>query len=146
MTSSFRFLDDIALADSAFEARGSTPSELFAASGRAVIEAMVDPRTVSAGLTKSITRHDRNLEELLFDWLADIVYLKDAEGLVFRDAGCTVTCDQANREWHLQGTLGGEPIDPARHGLRADVKAITKHCYEVRRHDGGWIATVVMDI
>ena len=52
MTSSFRFLEDIALADSAFEARGSTPSELFAAAGRAVIEAMVDPRTVSAGLTK----------------------------------------------------------------------------------------------
>ena len=146
MTSSFRFLEDIALADLAFEACGSTPSELFAASGRAVIEAMVDPRTVSAGLTKSITRHDQSLEELLFDWLADIVYLKDAEGLVFRDAGCTVTSDQANGEWHLQGTLDGEPIDPVRHDLRADVKAITKHCYEVRQHDGGWIATVVMDI
>ena len=61
MTSSFRFLEDIALADSAFEARGSTPSELFVASGRAVIEVMVDPQMVSARLTKSITRHDLNL-------------------------------------------------------------------------------------
>lgn len=146
MTSSFRFLEDIALADSAFEARGNTPAELFAASARAVIETMVDPRTVSPGLTKSIARRDQSLEELLFDWLADIVYLKDAEGLVFRDADCSVANDRTSGEWRLQGTLTGEPIDPARHDLRADVKAITKHRYEVRQDDRGWIATVVMDI
>lgn len=146
MTSSFRFLEDIALADSAFEARGDNPSELFAASARAVIETMVAPQTVSSRCTKSITRHDRSLEELLFDWLASIVYLKDAEGLVFRDVVCTVEKRQVDEDWRLSGTLTGEPIDPARHELRADVKAITKHCYEVRQDNGGWIATVVMDI
>jgi len=146
MTSSFRFLEDIALADSAFEARGDSPSELFAASARAVIETMVAPQTVSSKYTKAISRHDQSLEELLFDWLADIVYLKDAEGLVFRDVTCAVEKRQAGGDWQLNGTLAGEPIDPARHELRADVKAITKHRYEVRHDNGGWTATVVMDI
>ena len=146
MTSSFRFLEDIALADSAFEARGSTPSELFTAAARAVIETLADPATVLPAVSKPCTRHDRDLPELLFDWLADIVYLKDAEGLVFHDASCTVTEDRVAGEWRLAGTLAGEPIDPTRHDLRADIKAVTKHRFEVRQDDGGLVATVVMDI
>ena len=146
MTSTFRFLEDIALADSAFEACGTTPSELFAASAQAVIETMVDPATVAPTVSKTIVRHDRSLSELLFDWLADIVFLKDAEGLVFRNAPCTVTEDRMEREWRLTGTLHGEPIDPSRHDLRADIKAITKHRYDVRQSGEGWMATVVMDI
>lgn len=146
MTSAFRFLEDIALADSAFEARGTTPSELFAASAQAVIETMVDPATVAPAVSKTIVRHDRSLPELLFDWLADIVFLKDAEGLVFRNATCTVTEDRTEGEWRLTGTLAGEPIDPSRHDLRDDIKAITKHRYDVRQSGEGWMATVVMDI
>lgn len=146
MTSTFRFLEDIALADSAFEARGDTPSELFRAAAQAVIETMVAPETVTPTLTKPISRHDRSLENLLFDWLADIVYLKDAEGLVFRDAACTVDKDGASGDWQMNAVLTGEPIDPARHDLRADIKAITKHQYTVRQESGAWIATVVMDI
>jgi SHS2 domain-containing protein len=91
MTSSFRFLEDIALADSAFEARGGTPSELFAASARAVIETLADTRTVAPALTRTIIRSSPQLPDLLFDWLSDIVYLKDAEGLVFREAACAVS-------------------------------------------------------
>ncbi len=146
MTSTFRFLEDIALADSAFEARGATPSELFAASARAVIETMADPATVATAVSKSHIRHDRNLPELLFDWLTDIVFLKDAEGMVFHGATCTVTEDLTEGGWRLTGAVTGEPVDPRRHDLRADIKAITKHRYEVRQDKHGWTATVVMDI
>lgn len=146
MASSFRFLEDIALADSAFEVRGDTPSELFGAAAQAVIETMVDPRTVSPTLTRSVVRQSQSLEELLFDWLAEIVYLKDAEALVFQRADCAVMRALADGEWRLEGTLTGEPIAPARHGLRADVKAVTKHRYAVRQDERGWTATVVLDI
>ena len=146
MTSSFRFLENIALADSAFEARGNSPSELFTASATAVIETLADPRTVAPAVTKTVARHDPSLATLLFDWLSDIVYLKDAEGLVFREAVCEVSRDEPDGGWRLKGTLTGAPIDPARHDLRADIKAVTKHRYEVRRDKDAWVATVVMDI
>ena len=146
MTSTFRFLEDIALADSAFEARGTTPSELFTASARAVIETLADPATVAPAVSKTITRRDRRLPDLLFDWLADLVFLKDAEGMVFHEAACAVAEDRVKGDWCLTGTVTGEPIDPRRHELRADVKAITKHRYDVRQDNGDWVATVVMDI
>lgn len=146
MTTEFRFLDDIALADCAFDAAGDSPSELFQAAAQAVIETMVNPATVSASKSQTIERKDADLATLLFDWLADIVYLKDAHALVFREATAAVRHDPALGDWQLQGTVVGEPIDQTRHELRADVKAVTKHLYEVRQEGGRWMARVVLDI
>lgn len=146
MTRSFRFLEQVALADSAFEASGDSPTELFLAAGQAVIETMANPATVSARWERVIERTDPELADLLFDWLSDMVFLKDAEGVVFREATAVVTEDRPHGGWRLLGTLTGEPIDPGRHELHNDVKAVTKHLYEVRQQDGRWIARVVLDI
>jgi SHS2 domain-containing protein len=141
----YRILEDIALADSAFEASGDTPSELFLAAGRAVIETMVNPATVRPLSQRRMERQASDLPGLLFDWLSDIVFLKDAEGVVFHKATVSVTRAE-DGSWLLQGQLTGEPIDPAWHELRADVKAVTKHLYEVRETNGRWVARVVLDI
>jgi len=106
----------------------------------------VNPETVSSSWHKVIERQDETLPSLLLDWLSDLVYLKDAEGVVFREATAAVIEDQTNKGWRLQGTLRGEPIDPQRHELRADVKAVTKHLYEVRQDSNRWVARVVLDI
>lgn len=141
----FTFLENVAVADAAFEATGDSPSELFLAAAEAVIETMVDRRTVSAGLERTIEQEEDDLDTLLFGWLSQIVFLKDAEALVFCDV--TVTVDRGQGEsWRLRGTLRGEAIDQARHELRADVKAVTKHLYGVSQKNGRWFARVVLDI
>jgi SHS2 domain-containing protein len=145
MSGQFRFLEDVALADAAFEASGGSPSELFVAAAHAVIETMVNPHTVSGGESRVIERREDSLETLLFEWLSAIVFLKDAESFLYRDAMAEVT-KAPPTDWHLRGTLRGETIDPARHELRADVKAVTKHLYGIRREGGRWIARVVLDI
>ncbi len=146
MTADFRFLEDVALADCAFEAWGDSPSELFQAAAQAVIETMVDPVTVSTPCTEIIEHEDPDLASLLFDWLSEIVYLKDAKGLAFRGATAIVLQDTTAGKWVLRGKLPGEPIDQERHDLRSDVKAVTKHMYHVRQDGSRWIATVVLDI
>lgn len=144
MAYQYRVLEDVALADTAFEATGDSPSELFLAAGQAIIETLADPHRVRPVCTRSFEHRDRDLAALLFTWLSDIVYLKDSEGLVFREAGAVVS--KEHDDWLLRGTLSGEPIDPTRHELRADIKAVTKHLYEVREETGKWIARVVVDI
>lgn len=145
MPGQFRFLDDVALADSAFEASGESPSELFVAAAHAVIETMVNPQTVRPVERRMIERREETLEALLFEWLSEIVFLKDADAILFRDVQAEVT-EAPPETWHLHGTLRGEAIDPARHELRADVKAVTKHLYGIRREGDRWIARVVLDI
>lgn len=146
MTASFRFLEDIAWADTAFEATGDSPSELFHAASQAVIEAMVRPDSVAPAWSQIFEKSDPDLPTLLFDWLSEIVYLKDAQGLVFRDVLTTVEQDPASGTWKLDATLVGEEIDQTRHELRGDVKAVTKHLYEVRQEGSRWTARVVLDV
>lgn len=146
MTAHFHFLEDIALADCAFEASGATPSELFQAAAQAVIETMANPDMVSPSWSHTVEQEDPDLGTLLFDWLSEIVYLKDAKGVVFAEVTTDVRHDSDRKVWKLRGTVSGEPIDQARHELRADIKAVTKHLYEVKQDGNRWTARVVLDI
>ena len=46
----------------------------------------------------------------------------------------------------LTGVARGEPIDPDRHELDMEVKAITYHGLKVERDGDGWLAEVIVDI
>ena len=146
MTARFRLIEDVALADAAFEATGDSPSELCLAAAQAVIATMVDPDTVRPTWRTTVTLRNRDFSELLFDWLSELVYLKDAEAVVFHEGVPTVTEGCAGAEWNLTATVTGAPCNPEEQELRADVKAVTKHLYEVRRLGDGWFARVVLDI
>ena len=146
MAGEFRFLEDVALADAAFEASGETLAELFSAAARAVIETMANPATVAVRWSQTVELQEGTLETLLFEWLSSIVYFKDAEGVVYHDVSVDVRHEGTSKPWRLTGNLRGEPVDYRRHDLHADVKAVTKHLYDVR-HDGTrWVARVVLDI
>ena len=144
MTHSFRFLEEIAVADMAFEAEGDSIEELFRAATQAVLEAMADPATVGTSWERVLERCDEDLSQLLFDWLSDIIYWKDAEGVVFHEAALTVV--QQGGVWRLNARLAGAPVDRLAPELRNDVKGITKHLYEVSQQDQKWKARVVLDV
>ena len=146
MGQAYRFLEEIALADVGFIATGDSVSELFAASAAAVIEAMVNPVSVGTNWTREVRLSGEQMDELLFDWLNTIVFLKDAEAVVFRDVHALVDYDSDAGLWRLSAMLIGDHIDANRQELRTDVKAVTKHLYEVKEKEGTWSAHVVVDV
>lgn len=146
MTGSYRILDDIALADVGFEVVGETPDELCRAAGQAVIELMADPRTVGGSWERTIEVTAESLAELLFDWLNQLVYLKDACGVLFHELRVDVTTPEPDGLWRLRSTLWGAPVDPAILELRSDIKAVTKHLYMVSQEGAGWRARIVVDV
>ena len=146
MSQAYRFLEEITLADVGFLATGDSVSELFAASAAAVIEAMVNPVSVGTNWTREVRLSGEQVDELLFDWLNAIVFLKDAEAVVFRDVHALVNYDSDAGLWRLSATLIGDHVDANRQELRTDVKAVTKHLYEVKEKEGTWSAHVVVDV
>jgi SHS2 domain-containing protein len=144
MSSSFRFLEDVALADIAFEAEGDSPEELFRGATQALIETLADPTTVASSWKRQITKADEDVANLLFDWLSEMVYWKDAAGVVFRDALLTLTRETG--KWILCGTLVGAPVNRQLQVLRNDVKGITKHLYNLEEKDTDWKVRVVVDV
>ena len=144
MASSFRFLDDVAVADIAFEAEGDTVDELFRATTEALIETLADPKTVGTSWKKTIEKSEFELGDLLFEWLSEIVYWKDAAGVVFHEAPLRVT--KGDIGWTLNAALRGAPVDRERQALRNDVKGITKHLYRVAQEGPRWTSRVVVDV
>jgi SHS2 domain-containing protein len=144
MSYRFRFLEDVALADIAFEAEGDSTEDLFQATTNALLETMADPLTVGASWTRHIVKTDAALDDLLVEWLSEIVYWKDAAGVVFREAPLSLI--QENGRWRIEATLIGAPVDHTRQSLRNDVKGITRHLYRVRQEGSVWKATVVVDV
>jgi len=144
VTQSYTFLEDQVISDLVFEATGDTPAELFQAAGLALFEGMADTGRVQPRIRKEIRLKHAQIDQLLYDWLSELIYLKDAAGLLFKEF--SVQLNQ-NAEWNLVATVRGEPIDPKRHGLRADAKAVTYHQFDVvQTETGGWKARVVVDI
>ncbi|MEO8047764.1 MAG: archease, partial [Nitrospirota bacterium] len=109
MAWTFRFLEEIALADIAFDAEGETIEEVFRGATQALLQSMATPSTVAQTWERTIERSDVDPSALLFDWLSEVVYWKDAEGVVFREAPLTLT--QEHDAWLLRARLIGAPVD-----------------------------------
>ena len=145
MAHTFRFLDDIAMADLAFEAGGGSLQDVFQGATDALIHAMADPQTVGTAWQQVIEREEEDPASLLFDWLSDLVYWKDAAGVVFHRSEVRLAQRNDGR-WTLHGAVYGEPVKAAKQELRADIKGVTKHLYRLAREGKGWTVRVVLDV
>jgi len=139
----FVFLDDIATSDVAIEARGDTLEELFRVSATATFEVMVNTKDVQPEIKKELHLENQEIDKLLFDWLAEIIYLKDSEFMVFSKFDIEI---KKNSNYLLNATIFGEEINQSRHELRCDVKAITYHLFDVSKKEGRWTARFILDI
>src|SRR5215216_4937758 len=131
MSHTFRFLDEIAIADIAFEAQGDSAEEVFRGATQALLETMADPFTVAASWERRILKAEKHLDDLLIEWLSEIVYWKDAAGVVFHDA--PLNLHEEHDQWRIEAMLIGAPVDRDTQELRNDVKGITRHRYRMER-------------
>ncbi len=138
----FKFLPDVALADIAFEAESDSASGLFESCALAITDIMVDPSTLRVEVSRELTLESDDIDRLLYDFLTELIVIKDVDSLLFKRVEVKVTRDGKR----LEATLSGEAIDRGRHALRNDVKAVTMHMFRVQREGPVWKATVVLDI
>jgi SHS2 domain-containing protein len=145
MTSQYRYLEGIATADVAFEARGATLKETFLAAAAATLNTMVEEIGTVAPLERRVfSVAADSLDLLLFELLQELVYRKDAERLLLRVQD--LRFEEAGSGYRLHAEAAGETIDSRRHPLLADVKAVTLHRLVVERTPDGWRAVVVLDV
>ena len=141
----YDYLEDIGTADIAFEATGRDLPELFTAAADATMNVMIDNlEAIEPRETRCIALKNDAIDMLLFDFLQELIYFKDADRLLLRVR--EVQIDEKEDAYSLNATTVGEPLDPARHQQRADVKAVTLHDFRVEKTEGGWKARVLLDI
>jgi SHS2 domain-containing protein len=145
MTSPYRYLEEIATADVAFEAWGATKEEAFLAAADATLNTMVEEIATVAPLERRVFSLDAgSLDLLLFELLQELVYHKDADRLLLRVRDLRI--EETGSGFRLLADASGETIDPGKHSLLADVKAVTLHRLSVEKTPSGWRAVVVLDV
>ncbi len=141
----YRYLPDIATSDAAFEAVGETREEMFAAAADALINVMVeDLATIQPLEELEIVLKDNALDLLLFAFLQELIYYKDARRLLLRPTSLSIT--DKDHDLEFRALVAGEEISPRRHSMIVDVKAVTLHRFSVEHSDGIWRATVILDV
>jgi SHS2 domain-containing protein len=128
-------------ADLGLRIRSADLNALFAEAGQALFATLVEDLDTVAPVRKvdiAVAGDDR--EFLLFDWLKELLYRFDAEHLLLSRFEVKIDADG------LRGSAWGEPLDPARHELSHEVKAITYHGLRVEPDSDGWLAEVIVDI
>lgn len=141
----YELTDEVAVADAEFRAWGEDLAELFKAAADALMNVMIrELEGIESRVERTIELENPDAEMLLFDLLQELIYFKDAEGLVLRIREVTVVRDGAL--YRLCATAAGEPIDPDRHDLGVDVKAVTLHRYELAETPQGWSVYAILDI
>ncbi len=141
----YHYLEEISTADIAFEATGRDLPELFMAAADATTNVMIDNLdAIEPRETRHIQLSNDKIDMLLFDFLQELIYVKDAEQLLLRVRDARI--EKRDEQYFVTAEAAGERLDAARHHQRADVKAVTLHGFSVEKKDGGWKATVLLDI
>ena len=141
----YKYLEGLTSADIAFEATGKTAKEMFEFAGVAVLGTMVrDPKKIKPKEKRTIEKTAPNISKLLFDFLDELIFLKDAEQMFFSEFKVEVSGKEG--DYSLKVEAKGEKIDPKRHDIVIDAKAVTMHKFEVKKTAKGWRAQVIIDV
>jgi SHS2 domain-containing protein len=141
----YRFLEDIATADIAFEARGETLEEVFTAAAEATMNVMIESLdSIEPRQLRKFDLENAELDMLLFDFLQELIFFKDSETLLLRVAEMRI--ERQESSYKLKALTQGESLDPDRHEQRVDVKAVTLHRFRLEKTPQGWVSKIILDI
>jgi SHS2 domain-containing protein len=128
-------------ADIGLRIRAQDFASLLAEAGKALFSAMVaNLDQVRPVQEVQFTVKGTDYEELLHDWLAELLFTFHVSRMVFCDFTVKI------QEDGLTAVGRGEPIDLARHEIDTEIKAITWHELKIVHVPDGLEAEVIVDI
>ncbi len=115
-------------ADIGIKATGETLEETFGEAAKGLFSVITDIDKVESVGEYRIEMSAHDHEELLVDFLSELIYLFEVESLLFSEFDVSIT---SNDEKKLAVTARGEEIDDERHELLQAVKAVSYHDIKV---------------
>jgi len=125
-------------ADALVRVHGKDLSERFANAAYALFDQITDLRKVKPKGEMKIVLEAESREQLLVDFLQELLFLNDTEDIVFSKF------DVKTDGKKLEALVWGEKFDEEKHTKRSVVKGITYHKLEF--DDEGGTLTVLFDV
>lgn len=126
-----RLLDHVT--DAIVEVDSGSLDGAFAEAATAVAEITLDTSSVAERESRELGASGRDVRHALLDWLEVANMAIITGGFAARRFEARV---EGRGPCRVTGTAHGEPLEPARHGFRVEVKAPTLHMMEVSESSG----------
>lgn len=133
-------------ADLGVRVRGGCLAELFANAAYGLSDNLVALETVRATETRALAVEAGDLEDLLVRWLGEILFLFERDAFVACEFDVAVDARPPGAAVSARATLRGERLDPSRHRVYSEIKAVTYHGLVIAREADGWRAEVIFDL
>ena len=127
-------------ADIGITAYGTDLKEAFANAARGMFSLITELGDIKEVEHREIELIADDRENLLVQWLNELIYLFDVENMLFNRFDISRL-----DETHLKAICYGEKADSSRHTLKTGIKAATYHMLEIEISNGSRIQ-VLFDI
>jgi len=127
-------------ADVGIIAYGADMNEAFANAAKALFSLITDLDDVEEAMHRDIELSAPDQESLLVGWLNELIYLFDAENMLFKRFDVTQLS-----QTQLKARSYGHKVDSSKHKLKTGVKAATYHMLKIDKSNGGKVQ-VLFDI
>ena len=139
----YNILTEEVKSDFAFEVIADSLTELFRGAGAAMMEAMIDIKQLKADKVWEFNLEADTLELLLFDFLGELVFVKDVEAALFNDYEIAIKEDKT---YKLSCKAFGSDIDYDKYEILTDEKAVTMHKFVLEERNEDWYCHVIVDL
>jgi len=116
-------------ADVGVKAYGKTLSEAFEHAAKGMFDIITDNSEIENTGQYDIQLEAPDLEQLLVDWLSELLFLNSANNLIF--GFFKVDLDEKKKS--LNARVFGEKFNLSKHNIGAEIKAVTYHILEVKK-------------
>ncbi len=127
-------------ADVGIIAYGASMKEAFANAAKGLFSLITELDDVEEVMHRDIELTAPDQESLLVEWLNELIYLFDAENLLFKRFDITQLS-----QTHLKARSYGHEVDSSKHRIKTGVKAATYHMLKVEKGNGSKVQ-VLFDI
>ena len=117
-------------ADIGIKAYGKSLSEAFENAAKGMFDIITDNSDIDSVGQYDIELSADDLEQLLVDFLSELLYLNSAKNLVF--GFFKVGLDEEQKK--LTAKIFGEKFDFSKHKIGTEIKAVTYHMLEIKKN------------
>lgn len=141
----YEILDNITSADIAVSVKADNLNELFMKGGIALVSEMTDELDLIKEREKRIgTLNHHELELLFFQFLNELLFFKDAEGLILKPVKVEIKAEDG--EYICTYIFSGELINDSLCGFRVDIKGVSLHHLKIEEEGGIFKGIAVFDV
>ena len=142
----YKFFDHTA--DIGVEISGRTKKELFANAASALFDVLIENNDEKSKTAKRVKKFQKTLtvdgadvEDLLINYLRELLYLFNGENFVTDNCEIKECCNKK-----LKARLTVELFNKMKHSIKIEIKAVTYSGIKVEKQKSGWKARVIFDV